>query len=269
MNNLNIHPTAIVNKKAIIDESAEIGPYSIIGENVSIGRDVKIHAHVVIDGYTSIDEGTEIYPFAAIGLKCQDLKYKGEKSILSIGKNCQIREHATMHPGTNHGGGETIVGDNCLLMIGTHIAHDCILGNNIIMANNATLGGHVIIENNAIIGGLSAVQQFSRIGEGSMLGGMSGIKGDLIPFGIVKNTIGDLAGLNVIGMRRAGISNEEIRCSQKLYDILFNENDNRTINEIISSDEAIELSKNCEPVQKIINFIKNKSKRPLCRPKKD
>ena len=183
-----IHKTSIIDKKAKISNNVSIGPYSVIGPNVEIGDNVKIHSHVNISGNTKIGSKTNIYPFASIGTSPQDLKFKGEKSNLIIGNNNTIREYVTINPGTEGGGSLTKIGDNCLLMISSHIAHDCTVGSNVIIANNVPLGGHAIIEDGVIIGGNSAVQQFTRIGRLAMIGGMTGVLKDVIPFGLSFGT---------------------------------------------------------------------------------
>ncbi|MCK4938928.1 MAG: acyl-ACP--UDP-N-acetylglucosamine O-acyltransferase, partial [Rhodospirillaceae bacterium] len=206
----NIHPTAIVEDGAKIGDEVEIGPYSVIGPNVTIESGVKIFSHVVVGGVTSIGSGTRIFPFASIGSEPQDLKYGGEVSRLEIGSNNTIREHVTMNPGTEGGGLLTKVGDNCLFMVGAHVAHDCQIGNNVILVNNATLAGHVEVGEFAIIGGLSAVHQFARIGKHAMLGGMSGAESDVIPYGMVIGNRGGLSGLNLVGIKRRGFDRETI-----------------------------------------------------------
>jgi UDP-N-acetylglucosamine acyltransferase len=261
-----IHPTAIVHPNAVIDENVYIGPYCVVGENVHIKKRCHLHSHVVIAGWTTVDEECEIFPFAAVGLPCQDLKFKGEKSTLSIGKKCTIREHATLHPGTDHGGGKTVVGDHCLLMVATHVAHDCMVGNHVIMSNNATLAGHVVVEDHVVIGGLSAVHQFCRIGFGAMIGGMSGVVGDVIPFGMIMEARGPLSGLNIIGMRRSGLTKEDIRSVQELYLYLFEDNETTPLQEKLSHEKGIALSNASHATKRIVDFIKNKSKRPLCKP---
>ena len=179
-----IHNTAIIDSKAKISSNASIGAYTVIGPNVLIEDDVKIHAQVNINGNTKIGKGTTIYPFSSIGNDPQDLKYNGEETNLIIGNNNTIREYVTINPGTTGGGGQTKIGNNCLFMISSHIAHDCNVGNNVIIANNVPLGGHAYIEDNVIIGGNSAVQQFTRIGKMAMIGGMCGVVKDVIPYGI-------------------------------------------------------------------------------------
>ena len=205
-----IHQTAIIDNKAKVSSSANIGPYSVIGPNVEIGEDVIIHSHVSILGNTIIAKGNKIYPFASIGNDPQDLKYNGEKTKLIIGKNNKIREYVTIHPGTEGGGGLTKIGDNCLFMISSHVAHDCLIGNDVIIANNVPLGGHVTIEDNVVIGGNSAVQQFTRIGKLAMVGGMTGVLNDVIPYGLSIGNRNYLQGLNLIGLRRSNFNNKDI-----------------------------------------------------------
>ena len=259
-----IHPTAIVDENAKIGTNVTIGAYSVVGPDVVLEDNVTLKSHVCVEGVTAIGEGTMIYPFAAVGTAPQDLKYRGEKSRLIVGKNCSIREHVTMHTGTADGSMETRTGDNCLFMVGVHVAHDCIIGNNVIMANNATLGGHVVVGNNVLIGGLSAVHQFVRIGDFSVIGGMSGVESDVIPFGRVKGERAFLAGLNLIGLERNGFEKSDIRLMQKAFSQLFS--DGGTMDNRIEKVET-EYSDN-ESVQKIIDFAKEKSRFPLCQPPK-
>jgi len=204
-----IHSTSIIDKNAKISSNVKIGPYSVIGPNVEISENVEIHSHVNISGNTKIGSETKIYPFASIGTDPQDLKFKGEKNNLIIGKKNTIREYVTINPGTRDGGGITKIGNNCLLMISSHIAHDCIVGNNVVIANNVPLGGHVIIEDGVIIGGNSAVQQFTRIGRLAMIGGMTGVLKDVIPFGLSFGNRNYLKGLNLIGLRRNKYENKK------------------------------------------------------------
>ena len=194
-----IHSTAIVDPKATLAGDVTIGPYSVVGENVVLGAGVRLMSHVVVDGHTQVGAGTVIYPFASIGLPPQDLKYGGEPSVLEIGVNNVIREHVTMNPGTEGGGMITRIGDNCLFMVASHVAHDCQLGDHVIMANNAALGGHVSVGEWAILGGLSAIHQYVRIGRHAIVGGMSGVEHDVIPYGSVMGDRARLAGLNLVG----------------------------------------------------------------------
>ena len=208
---IDIHKSSIISKETKLGSKVKIGPYCMLGPNVQVGNNVKIYSHVNLDGYTIIGSDTQIFPFASIGTVPQDLKYKGEKSKLLIGSNNIIREYVTMNPGTKGGGLITKIGNNCLFMIGSHVAHDCFIGNNVIMANNATLAGHVCIDDFAILGGLSAVHQFVRIGKHAMVGGMSGVENDVIPYGSVMGDRAFLSGLNIIGLKRRGFNRNEIQ----------------------------------------------------------
>ena len=256
-----IHKTAIISETSKIEDNVEIGPYSIIGPNVRIASNTKIHSNVNIVGNTAIGSGNEIFPFASIGTPPQDLKYKGEKNSLTIGNNNKFREYVNINPGTGQGGGITKIGNNNLLMVYCHVAHDCNLANNIVLANNVQVGGHVIIQNNAIIGGSCAIHQFSRIGESAMVGGMTGVLSDVIPFGLSLGNRNNLAGLNLIGLRRSNISNENIKIMQKAYQIIFKSENYRS--NIDNLDSAI---KNNQYVDKIIHFINSDKKRPISLP---
>lgn len=272
-----IHSTAIISDKAIIGDDVEIGPFCVIGEDVILSNGVKLKAHVCIDGNTSIGENTSIYPFATIGYQPQDLKYNNEKSSLIIGKNNVIREYCTIHPGTYGGGMKTIIGNNCLFMIGTHIAHDCIVGNNVIMANNTTLGGHVLVGDYAIFGGLSAVHQFVRIGAHSMIGGGGIIVEDLIPYGIAIGERSTLRGINIVGMKRRNFTRDEINAAQNVFEEIFgkknHENKNKNID--IDNDQFITKVKkiqtkytplNIKSAKDMIDFLLIDSKRSICMP---
>ena len=212
-----IHKTAIIDSAAKIGQNVKVGPYSIIGANVEIGEGSEIQSHVSIIGNTKIGMNNKIYPFASIGNDPQDLKFNGEETKLEIGNNNKIREYVTINPGTKGGGGLTKIGNSCLFMVSSHIAHDCFVGNNVILANNVPLGGHAIIENNVIIGGNSAVQQFTRVGRSAMIGGMCGIVRDIIPYGIALGNRCVLQGLNLIGLRRNNVPNKEIMTLSKAY----------------------------------------------------
>lgn len=219
----NIHKTAVISKSAHIHDEAFIGPYCIIGENVEIEKDAKLFSHVAIDDRVKIGEGTWIYPFASIGHRPQDLKYAGEESYVEIGKRNQIREHVTIHPGTSGDRMLTRIGDDCLLMVGVHVAHDCTIGNGAILANNVTLGGHVEIGDFVVIGGLSAIQQFVKIGENAMVAGMSGADKDVIPFGMAIGNRVVLKGLNIRGLKRRGFSSHDISSIRSAYEFLFSD----------------------------------------------
>ena len=257
-----IHQTAIVSEGANIHTTAEIGPYCIIGKNVQIDKGAKLHSYVCVDGITYIGENTKIFPFASIGLPPQDLKYKGEKSELIIGKNNIIREYATINTGTKLGNMKTVIGNNCLLMIGSHVAHDCIVGDNVILANNATLGGHVVLDNNVIIGGLAAVHQHVRIGKFAIVGGVSAVVNDVAPFANVAGDRAKMIGVNIIGMKRNAFSKESIGVVRNIFKEIFY-NTNRSFNERIT---YIKQKFKGKELQDIIDFLSSNEKRAFCMP---
>ena len=256
-----IHQTAIIHPSAKINKNVKIGPYTVIGPNVEIGEDTEIFSHVNINGYTKIGKKNKIFPFASIGNDPQDLKFSGEKTILEIGNENKIREYVTINPGTKGGGGLTKVGSNCLFMVSSHVAHDCFIGENVILANNVAIGGHAIIDDNAIIGGNSAVQQFTRVGKSAMIGGMCGVVRDVIPYGIAHGNRSILQGLNLIGLRRNNISNENIKILSDAYKEIF-QNENLTSN---LKNLSNNLRKN-HLVSEVIEFIDKDKKRPICTP---
>jgi UDP-N-acetylglucosamine acyltransferase len=258
-----IHPTAIVGEKAQLGENVEIGAYSIIGDDVKIGDNTIIKSHVVIEGDTQIGKDNVIFPFASIGLAPQDLKFKNEKSKVVIGDNNRIREHVTIHLGTQDGAMVTTIGNNCLLMVGVHIAHDCVVGDNVILANNATLAGHVEVGDHVVIGGLSAVHQFARIGAGAMIGGMSGVENDVIPNGLVMGERASLAGLNIVGMKRRGIARDDIHALRNFFKKVFAESEGGFINRV--GEVAKEFESHA--VQEVAAFVKTESTRSFCQPK--
>ncbi len=255
-----IHKTAIIDPKAKISSNVEIGPYCVIGPDVEIGENTIIQSHVNIYCNAVIGKKNKIYPFVSIN-EPQDLKYSGERTNLIIGDNNKIREYVTINPGTEGGGGKTVIGNNCLLMISSHIAHDCKVGNNVIIANNVPLGGHVIIEDNVIIGGNSAVQQFTRIGKMAMIGGMTGVLNDVIPYGLSTGNRNLLNGLNLIGLRRAKFDNKDILGLSEAYKVIFaTKNINENIIKLNGSFEENPLVKN------VIDFITKDKKRSICTP---
>ena len=217
----NIHSSALIDSGAVVGPNCEIGPFSVIGNEVVLKNNVIIKSHVVISGMTTIDEETSIFPFASIGEIPQDLKYNGEKTSLIIGKRNKIRENVTMNPGTRGGGGVTTVGDDCLFMTGAHVGHDAKLGNRIVIANQSALAGHCIIDDDVIIGGLSGVHQFVRIGKGAIIGALSMVTNDVVPYGMVAGERGSLRGLNIIGLKRKGISKSEISEIKIYFNKLF------------------------------------------------
>lgn len=257
-----IHATAIIDAKAEISGSAVIGPYCVIGPDVFVDEDVTLKSHVVVDGHTKIGAKTNVHPFVSLGLQPQHARYKGEPSTLLIGKNNTIREHVTMHPGTEHGRMETSIGDNCLFMVGSHVAHDCVVANDVILTNSVALGGHVVVDEFAIIGGLSGIHQYVRVGKHSMIGGCSAVESDVIPYGSVKGNRARLSGLNVIGLRRRGFSREDIRSLRTAYGLLFSQGGNMA--ERIS--EVADVFSDHPGVMDIIDFIRSDSSRAICQP---
>ncbi len=256
-----IHNTATIDKNAKISNNVKIGPYCIIGPDVEIDSDTILHSHVNLVGNTKIGKNNEIFPFASIGTPPQDLKYKGEKNSLVIGNNNKFREYVNINPGTQSGGAKTKIGDNNLFMVYCHVAHDCNISNNIVLANNVQVGGHVSIHDNAIVGGSCAIHQFSRIGESAMIGGMTGVLSDVIPFGLSLGNRNNLVGLNLIGLRRAKISNENIKIMQESYNIIFQSENFRSNIDKLNS----ELRSN-QFVKKILSFINSDKKRPISVP---
>ena len=219
-----IHSSSVIDKKSKIGKNVKIGPFCYIGANVQILDNVELISNVHIEGSTTIGSGTKIFPFASIGTQPQDLKYNNEENSLLIGENNIIREYVTINPGTKGGGSKTEIGNNCLFMISSHIAHDCKIGNNVIIANNVPLGGHVTIEDSVVIGGNSAVQQFTRIGRLAMIGGMTGVLKDVIPFGLSIGNRNYLQGLNLIGLRRKSMKIKKLLVLIKLIKKYFHQN---------------------------------------------
>lgn len=259
-----IHPTAIIDPKATIGENVTIGAYCVIDGDVTIGDGCQLISHVVISGKTTLGKHNTIYPFASLGHAPQDLKYKGEESELILGDHNIIREHVTMNIGTAGGGMKTVVGNHCLFMTASHVAHDCTLGNHVILANNATLAGHVEVGDHVIIGGLSAVHQFVRIGNHAMIGGMSGVEHDVIPFGSVMGERANLAGLNLVGLKRRGFERDTIHALRNAYKLMF-EDTQGTLADRLS---AVEQSHgNISEINQMIRFINEKGSRSLCTPK--
>ena len=256
-----IHKSSIIDSKAKIEKNVKIGPFCYIGPKVHLKEGVELISNVHIEGNTKIGVGTKVYPFASIGTAPQDLKYKGENNSLDIGEVNIIREYVTINPGTVGGGSKTVVGNNCLFMISSHIAHDCKIGNNVVIANNVPLGGHVTIEDNVVIGGNSAVQQFTRIGRLAMIGGMTGVLKDVIPFGLSFGNRNYLKGINLIGLRRKKYDNKKIMELDQAYKKIFSSNN---LHENLSRING-EFKEN-ELVQEVTKFIEKDKKRPICSP---
>jgi len=256
-----IHKTAIIDSKAKISSKVDVGPYSVIGPDVEIDDDVIIQSHVTITGLTKIGKKNIFYPMSSIGSDPQDLKYKGEKTSLIIGDGNTIREHVTINTGTTQGGGITKVGNNNLIMIGAHIAHDCTVGNNIVMANNSAIAGHAIIEDFVIIGAKCGIQQFVRIGKLAMIGGMTGVSRDVIPYGVSTGNRNFLNGINIIGLRRIKTENKDIITLTEAYKEIFKtESLNNNLSELSNKYKDNFL------VDEVIQFINKDKKRPICTP---
>ena len=254
-----IDETARIAPGAVIGRDVSIGPFCLIGPDVVIGDGCRLLANVHLTGHTTIGARTVIYPFVSLGTPPQSVSYRGEPTRLEVGADCDIRENVTMNIGTQQGGGITTVGDRCFFMVGSHVAHDCHVGNRVTFANNAVLGGHVTIGDDVFLGGQVAVHQFVRIGEGAMLGGVSGITRDVIPFGFAFGLAAKLVGLNLIGLKRRGHSREAIhRVRQAYRTLFFAEGEFRDRVASLSSEFA-----NDPLVGKIISFIQASGKRPL------
>ncbi|MFD2739369.1 acyl-ACP--UDP-N-acetylglucosamine O-acyltransferase [Sulfitobacter aestuarii] len=216
----NIHPSAVIEEGAKIDPSARVGPFCLVGKDVVLSADVELKSHVVVTGRTEIGEGTVIFSFAVIGEIPQDLKFKGEASRLRIGRRNRIREHVTMNCGTQGGGGLTRIGDDGLFMAGCHIAHDALIGDRVIVVNSAAVAGHCVLEDDVIIGGLSGIHQFVRIGRGAIIGAVTMVTNDVIPYGLVQAPRGALDGLNLVGLKRRGVTRADITALRAAFQML-------------------------------------------------
>jgi len=256
-----IHNSSVIDKKAIIGKNVKVGPFCYIGPKVQISDDVELVSNIHLEGNTKIGRRTKIFPFASIGTSPQDLKYKGENNSLEIGEDNVIREYVTINPGTESGGGKTIIGNSCLLMISSHVAHDCSIGNDVVIANNVPLGGHVTIEDSVVIGGNSAVQQFTRIGRLAMIGGMTGVLKDVIPFGLSFGNRNYLRGINLIGLKRKKYENKKIMELDSAFKKIFSsKNLHENLRKINGEYKENDL------VTEVINFISKDKKRPICTP---
>ena len=256
-----IHNSSIVSSKADISQDVNIGPFCIIEDNVTIESGTKLLSHVCISSNTHIGKNNTIYPFTTLGMSPQDKKYNGETSKLLIGENNIIREHVTINPGTKNGGMITTIKNNCLIMVGSHIAHDCYIDSNVILVNNATLGGHVVISKNVIVGGNSAVHQFVNIGEYAMIGGMSGVESNIIPYGLYMGIRSNLRGLNLIGLKRKNLISKQISHINNIFKKIFNDNNTiqNNINNLSSEERKI------TEIHQIIKFIESNIKRGICK----
>lgn len=260
-----IHPTAVVAKGARLAADVRVGPFCVVGAEVRLDAGVVLHSHVVIEGRTHLAAGVEVFPFASVGHRPQDLKFKGEPSSLEIGEGTQIREHVTINPGTAGGGMVTRIGRKCLLMVGSHVAHDCQVGDSVIMANNATLAGHVHVGDRAFFGGLAAVLQFVRIGNNAMIGGLTAVRQDVIPFGLVMGERAALVGLNLVGLRRADFNREVVDDLRQGYERLFSADDSVSLEErarLIAAERP-----DNELLGRLAEFIAARSKHGIMHPR--
>jgi UDP-N-acetylglucosamine acyltransferase len=261
-----IHPTAMVAPGASIAAGAEIGPYCVIGANVAIAEGCRLIAHVHVTGCTSVGAGTAIHPFASLGTPPQSTHYRGGATRLVVGAQCDIREGVTMNTGTEDGGGVTTVGDHCFLMAGSHVGHDCHVGARVTFANNAVLGGHAVIGDRVFLGGQAAVHQYVRIGEGAMIGGVSGVRFDVIPFGYAVGQLADLVGLNVVGLKRTGHSRSDMHRLRQAYRTLFVDGGGLFKERV----ERVAAAFAGDPlVGKVVAFLQADAKRPLTVPARD
>lgn len=259
-----VHPSAVVEAGAVIGAGCRIGPFCHLGPDVVLAADVELKSHVVVAGFTEIGAGTIIWPFASIGHQPQDLKFKGERTRLVIGRNNRIREHATMNPGTEGGGGVTRIGDGNLLMMSVHIGHDCVLGNNIVMANNATLGGHVVVGDNVVIGGLAGVHQFCRIGQGAMVGFLAAVSADVVPYGTVAGQRATLDGLNLVGLKRRGINRNAVNELRSAFRNIFQQGEDGAMSDRVrAAGDAYPAN---EQVQDLVAFLLAPSQRSFTLP---
>ena len=258
----NIHPSSVIEDGAQIDPSAVIGPFCLVGSDVTIGPDVELKSHVVVKGRTVIGEGTVVFSFAVIGEIPQDLKFKGEQSGLVIGKRNRIREHVTMNAGTEGGGGMTKIGDDCLFMAGCHIAHDAIIGDRVIIVNSAAIAGHCILEDDVIVGGLSGIHQFVRIGRGAIVGAVTMVTNDVIPYGLVQAPRGALDGLNLVGLKRRGVARVDITALRAAFQMLA-QGDGTFHNSV----ERLGAETDSAYVQEIVDFVTGDTDRSFLTPR--
>jgi len=259
----NIHPSAIVSEGAKLGENVSIGPFCLVGENVELGAGVELVSHVCVAGNTKIGAGSRLFPFASIGHQPQDLKYHGEDSWLKIGENVTIRENVTINPGTRGGGMETRVGDNCLLMANSHVAHDCQIGNNVILANYVGIAGHGVIEDFVIFGGTCVVHQFVHVGAHSFIGAHTMVDADVIPYGMAIGNRATLAGLNLVGLKRRKFDREDIHALRTAYRMIFSSEG--TLRERVN--DAAQMFAGNQLVSEVVEFIHAASGRSICLPR--
>jgi UDP-N-acetylglucosamine acyltransferase len=258
-----IHPSACVEPGARLGLGVRVGPFCHVGAEARLGDGVELISHVVVAGVTEVGARSRIFPFASIGHQPQDLKYRGERTILTIGEDCLIREGVTMNPGTAGGGGLTSVGPRCVLLANAHVAHDCRIGDDVILSNNVMIAGHCQIGDFAILSGGSATHQFTRVGAHAFVGGLSGIENDIIPFGIAIGNRASLAGLNVVGLKRRGFSHEAVHELRRAYKTLFSAAG--TLKERI--EEVAAAFADQPAVQQVVAFLREGGERAICTPR--
>ena len=257
-----VHPSAFVEEGATIGPECFVGPFALIGAEVTLHKGVTVKSHAVVTGWTDIGEDTTVFPFACVGEVPQDLKFKGERTRLIVGARCKIREGATLNTGTAGGGGITRVGDDCLLMTGSHVGHDASLGNRVILANQVAIAGHCQIADDVIIGGLSGVHQWVRIGRGAIIGAVTMVTNDVLPHGLVQGPRGELDGLNLVGLKRRGVDRADIAALRAAYTALAS-------GEGAFLDRARALAETAESpfVREMTDFILGASDRSFLTPK--
>jgi UDP-N-acetylglucosamine acyltransferase len=260
-----VHSTAVVASGAVIGAGVQIGPYCVVGEHVNLGDGVELKSHVVVEGRTTLGARTKVFPFASLGHQPQDLKFKGEESTLSVGEDCIIREGVTLNPGTAGGGLKTVIGNRCALLANSHVGHDSYLGDNVILSNNVLVAGHVRVGDFVIFGGGAAVIQYARVGSHAFVGGLSGLENDLIPYGMALGNRANLAGLNIVGLRRRQFTREQIHELRRAYRLLFA--DEGTLKERVE-DVAMEFAGH-PMIHEILNFIRAGGDRSICMPRGD
>lgn len=259
-----IHPSSVVAPGARLGQHVKVGPFCVVGDHVELRDGVELVSHVSLAGRTAIGARTKIYPFAALGHPPQDLKYRGEETTLAIGEDCVVREGVTANPGTSGGGGRTIVGDRCVLLAQAHVGHDSRIGADVILSNNVMIAGHVRVGDFAILSGGVAVHQFARIGAHAFVGGVTGLEGDLVPFGLAFGNRAHLAGLNLVGLRRRNFSRETIANLQAAYRLIF-EGEAPISARIDETERALGADPH---VATLVAFLREGGDRPLCRPRR-
>jgi UDP-N-acetylglucosamine acyltransferase len=257
-----VHPSAVVERGASVAAGCQIGPFCVVGPEATLAEGVVLKSHAVVTGWTELGAGSTVFPFATVGEVPQDLKYRGERTRLVVGARCRIREGATLNTGTDGGGGVTRVGDDCLIMTGAHVGHDAQLGDRVILVNQVAIAGHCVLGDDVIVGGLSGVHQWVRIGRGAIIGAVTMVTNDVLPYGLVQGPRGELDGLNLVGLKRRGVDRAEIMSLRAAYQMLAQ-------GEGTFLDRARRLSEESDSphVREITDFILSNSDRSFLTPK--